>query len=158
MLQLDSDSNTDEGIYGSINQKKHQWSWYGRKPCNWKAHLYCVQHFDLKYELRTDLSALGECPNFLGLTEEECQEATGEMALEGVFRVNNWDTLPCGCFRWQYPDFAKVIYDQGQAGCLAAPTYNLGMICLKSCDLDCRINRENVSVVYIYIIFLLNKL
>ena len=38
-----SGNNGKDGRFGSINQKDNEWSWQGRKPCNWLMRLYCIQ-------------------------------------------------------------------------------------------------------------------
>ena len=89
----------------------------------------CASESD--FELRTDLIEARACPMGRELTENECQEATGELNLDGVWNKDGAENLPCGCFLWQYPSHTKVLYRNVQAGCGAGWVQNLGMICKK---------------------------
>ena len=89
-------------------------------------------------ELRTDLIGASECPIGRELTENECQEAAGELEVgefDGVWNRDAAANLPCGCFLWNYPveGYSMVLYRNVQAGCSANPNLNLGMICKKVC-------------------------
>ena len=84
------------------------------------------------YESRTDIER--ECPDGLGLAENECQTAAVELGIEYyIYVANDWDgnevPVPCGCHLWNTNEGHKLNYNTGsQCG-----TYTsvLELICRK---------------------------